>query len=294
MGKPALLLVGVFAVFLLLAVMLLQALVIVQRIATVSEVAGEVTAKARTDEGFGPLREGQHVVAGTTVRTGASGTVTLNWVDGSRVRLGPETVLRVRKCAMNRNTKAATSLFDLDAGRIWVRVLSLVGGTGKFEVRTPTATAGVRGTVFSIAVDESRRTEVAVYEGAVAVASRAGRTIVRPGEALLAADDALQPCRPPSAGVNWQEQTGIIGPRLDLDGGSQVQVRAGARSVTIAGVSEPGATVTIDGTRVRLDENSRFTAEVPLAGREEAMILVAASDARGGTTVRAVSLSRAE
>ena len=293
MRKSAVLLVAVLGVFIVLGAMLLQSLVVVQRIATLSEMAGDVYVKARTDADFRPLGEQEHVLAGHAVRTGPDAGATLNWVDGSRVRLGPDTTIRVRKCELNTNTRARTSLFDLDAGRIWVRVLSALGGKTKFAIRTPTATAGVRGTVFYVGVDDSGRTEVAVYEGEVNVEGEAGAAGVGPGEqatALQGGEPTVT--RQPEGALDWEQRTGIIGPRLDLSVGPDVNLPKGASSLTVSGVSEPGARVTINGTPVELDGRNWFSAEVPAEGTEEGLIVVSTSDAHGATTVRAVTITR--
>lgn len=290
MRKSAVLLVGGLGIFMFLGVLMMQSLVIVQRIASVSEVAGEVFVKGARDAEFKPLGEAEHVLAGHIVRTGSHGGVTLNWVDGSRVRLGPETSVRVRKCSLNTSTKETTSLFDLDVGRIWVRVLSALGGKTKFEVRTPTATAGVRGTVFSVSVDRSGHTDVAVYEGEVVVDTRAGEATVAPGQRAVVEGEGASVTDQAPAAQSSGHLEGIIGPRLDLNVGETVTVARGAGSVTISGVSEPGATVTINGSQVELDRRNRFAAEVPLDGASDGMIVITATDYRGGRTVRAVSL----
>lgn len=293
MRKSAVLLVGVLGIFIFLGVLMMQSLVIVQRIASVSGAAGEVFVKAATDEDFRPLGDTEHVLAGYMVRTGAAGGVTLNWVDGSRIRLGPDTSVRVRKCSLNTSTKQTTSLFDLDAGRIWVRVLSALSGKTKFEVRTPTATAGVRGTVFSVAVDEAGNTSVAVYEGEVEVDTDSGSATVTPGQQAIVEGDTARVAEQPTNALDWEEQSGIIGPRLELEVGDTVVVPEGADAVAISGISEPGATVTINGTPVALGLRNAFTAEVPIDGTADGIIVVTASDSRGGRTVRAVSLQTA-
>lgn len=291
MRKSAVLLVGVLGVFIFLGVLMIQSLVIVQRIASVSEIAGEVFVKGRSDTNFRPLADQDHVLAGYTVRTGPAGAVTLNWVDGSRVRLGPETSVRVRKCSLNTSTRNTTSLFDLDVGRIWVRVLSTIGGNTKFEVRTPTATAGVRGTVFYVEVAPEGETSVAVYEGEVEVAAQGGTTAsVTPGSQASVAGSSATVTDSPLEDLQWSEHLGIVGPRLDLAGGELISVPANATSVAISGISEPGATVTINGSPVELDRRNRFTVEVPIAG--EGLIVVSATDYRGGSTVRAVTVER--
>ncbi|MFO8081307.1 MAG: FecR family protein [Armatimonadota bacterium] len=292
MRKSAILLVGVLGIFIFLAVLMMQSLVIVQRIASVSGVAGEVLVKSATDNDFRPIGDADHVLAGYIVRTGADGDVTLNWVDGSRIRLAPETSIRVRKASLNTNTKETTSLFDLDTGRIWVRVLSAIGGKTKFEVRTPTATAGVRGTVFSVAVDGSGHTSVAVYEGEVEVDAESGTASVAPGQMASVEGEVAHVSRLADDALNWSAQAGIIGPRLELDDEETVVVPEGAESITVSGVSEPGATVTINGTHVELDRGNAFAAEVPVDGIADGIIVVTATDDRGGQTVKAVSLTR--
>jgi hypothetical protein len=291
MRKSAILLVGVLGIFIFLAVLMMQSLVIVQRIASVSGVAGEVFVKSATDDDFRPIGDAEHVLAGYMVRTGTEGDVTLNWVDGSRLRLAPETTIRVRKAALNTNTKQSTSLFDLDTGRIWIRVLSALGGKTKFEVRTPTATAGVRGTVFSVAVDESGHTSVAVYEGEVEVDTEAGTASVTPGQQASVEGEVARVSSLAEDALNWTAQAGIIGPRLELDSEETVIVPDGVESVTISGVSEPGATVTINGTSVQLDQSNAFAAEVPVDGVADGIIVINATDYRGGQTVKAVSVT---
>jgi len=293
MRKSALLLVGVLAIFIFLGVLMMQSLVIVQRIASVSGATGDVFVRAATDEDFRPLGDTEHVLAGYMVRTGADGNVTLNWVDGSRIRLAPETSIKVRKCSLNTSTKETTSLFDLDAGRIWVRVLSALGGKTKFEVRTPTATAGVRGTVFSVAVDQAGHTSVAVYEGEVSVDTEDGSGAVASGQQATVEGRGARVEALAQDAIDWDEQTGIIGPRLELEVGVTVEVPAEAESVTIAGTSEPGATVTINGSPVELDKQHGFSAEIPVDGVADGMIVVTATDYRGGKTVEAVSIQRA-
>ncbi|MBD3293432.1 MAG: hypothetical protein GF393_10945 [Armatimonadia bacterium] len=294
MRKSAILLVGVLAIFIFLGVLMMQSLVIVQRIASVSGASGDVFVKSATDDDFQPLGETEHVLAGYVVRTGTDGAVTLNWVDGSRIRLAPDTSIKVRKCSLNTSTKQTTSLFDLDAGRIWVRVLSALGGKTKFEVRTPTATAGVRGTVFSVAVDDGGQTSVAVYEGEVAVDAEGGTATVASGQQATVQGASAQVAAQPEDALDWDAQSGIIGPRLELEVEESVRVPEGAESVSIAGTSEPGATVTINGSAVELDRKNAFTADVPVEGVGDGMIVVTATDYRGGKTVEAVSVQHSQ
>lgn len=286
MGKSALLLVGVLALFIFLAVAMTQSLMIVQRIATVSGIVGPVWVKKPAEADFRPLVADTQVLAGTRIRTGPGGEVTLNWVDGTRVRLAPDSELQVRKCSLNTRTQATTTLFDLSAGKIWVRVLQLLGERSKFEIRTPTATAGVRGTVFSVAVDPTGKMEVEVFEGAVAI-SGAGRNLTaNAGESAVVSNSTVATSALSKDDLReWQRMAGVVGPRLDLDSAGPLQVPRDTATVVISGVSEPGARVTVAGEVVALDRKNRFAHEVIVPpNTNEFEVVVRAEDARGGVT----------
>ena len=296
MRKSAFLLIGVLALFIFLGIVLMQSLVIVQRIATVSGIVGPVYVKKAADPEFRPLAADTQVLAGTQLRTGPGGEVTLNWVDGTRLRMAPESQLRVRKCSLNTSNRATTSLFDLDVGRIWVRVLELLGERSKFEIRTPTATAGVRGTVFSVQVDETGAMTVQVYEGAVEVAG-AGRSLTA-SEGLSAtvtgSSASTRPIPEPDE-LAFTELAGIIGPRLELEAKGPIEVAPDATTVTIAGVAEPEAKVMVDGEPVELDRRNRFSHELQVpADAADFDVVVTAEDARGGKNVVVQRVVRAD
>ena len=296
MRKSAVLLVGVLVLFIFLAIALMQSLVIVQRIAHVSGIMGSVYLQKAGEADFRPITAETRVLAGTLIKTGPDGQVDLNWVDGSRVRLAPDTRLRVRKCSLNTSTRASTSLFDLDVGRIWIRVLELLGERSKFEIRTPTATAGVRGTVFSVEVDQSGRMDVAVYEGAVAISGGGEELTASAGEsASIGGGAAAARSMTPSEREQWQGLAGFVGPRLDMDEAGPVKVAEDATTVTVSGVSEPGAQVTVDGTPVELDRNIRFTFTAPVpADAADLDLVIEARDSRGGVTSMTLPVTRSQ
>ncbi len=298
MRKSAVLLILVFAVFMVVGIALVQSLMIVQRIAAISDIAGSVLVQKRGESDFRPIEAKTHVLAGSLVKTGPAGGVTLNWVDGSRLRMGPDTQLRVRKCLLNTSNHASVALFDLDVGTIWVRVMELVGERSKFEIKTPTATAGVRGTVFSVSVDADNQTSVSVYEGTVEVAdashgatatASAGQTVVASPTASTVQSSAMTDAQR----RDWSTLSGFIGPRLDLDDPGPVAVSADATTVTVTGVAEPGAQITIENHPAALDRNNRFsqTVNVP-ADAAEFDIVVSATDHRGGKTEAVLSVTR--
>ncbi|KQV49471.1 hypothetical protein ASC95_17915 [Pelomonas sp. Root1217] len=140
-----------------------------------------------------PLRIGELVGEGVALDVGAQGFVSLRLHDGSLLQLQANSrtkVLRLRDlpAAQRRNT-----LIELNQGRVDATVAPQSPGS-RFQVKTPLATAGVRGTRFGVAVGaQAERTVADVIEGAVEVqalaregglpvAVQAGQgAVVRPG-----------------------------------------------------------------------------------------------------------------
>ncbi len=138
--------------------------------ATVIQVHGS----AQSDGGR-VLAVGDRVGAGAELRTGADGYVTLELADGSRLLLPAQSALRVLELTRYSNTEMRVSRLRLNAGRIEaiVRKLSTGGGSaGRFEVDTPTAAIGVRGTDFRAGVGASAATlRAEVLDGIVGLKS---------------------------------------------------------------------------------------------------------------------------
>jgi hypothetical protein len=58
---------------------------------------------------------------------------------------------------------------DLSLGKLWTRAAKLFTPGSRLEVITPTAIAGVQGTVYQVNVIDERSTNIQVFEGAVNV-----------------------------------------------------------------------------------------------------------------------------
>lgn len=111
------------------------------------------------------------VGAGDGLKTDDQGTAVLTYYDGSTVALAPLTDLVVEQL----DGTDSRSLY-LNVGRIAISVNKLTSPGSRYEVRTPSATIGVRGTRFVITVTPDGRTEVDVSEGRVAL-NAAGETL---------------------------------------------------------------------------------------------------------------------
>lgn len=152
---------------------------------------------------------GDKVVApGDAIRTNETGTAVLTHYDGSTVALSPLTELVVE----DLNGTDHRVLY-LTIGRIAVSVTKLIAPDSRYEVRTPSATLGVRGTRFVVTVAADGRTEVDVSEGRVALSASGesvelgggeGGVVERPGarptkKGVAASPTPPVPPAPPTA-----------------------------------------------------------------------------------------------
>jgi len=114
-----------------------------------------------------PLEQGARVEAGTLVQTQPGGRVVLQLPDGSRLRMAPESTLK-----LNRASRRDVGL-ALASGRIDVRAAHVE--RDGFTVEASGVRVRVVGTAFSVAV-VAQGVEVSVVEGAVAVELASGRS----------------------------------------------------------------------------------------------------------------------
>ncbi|MCG3172864.1 MAG: hypothetical protein GMKNLPBB_01035 [Myxococcota bacterium] len=135
--------------------------------AMVTFVKGMVELAAGDDAAWKPLAQKVRVAAGALVRTGEKSFAELVFTDGTVLRLGPKS--RFKLGAVTINKDARTLDVRLMLGRLWMNVTQSLVKDNKLNVRSKTAVAGVRGTVFAVDLAEDDSTLVRVLEGSVAV-----------------------------------------------------------------------------------------------------------------------------
>ena len=111
---------------------------------------------------------GMVVREGMIITTGKNGFVTLALPDNSRVSVPSNSKVRLSKLRMTQYANSPKTELTLLDGRVESTVSSLVSNKGRFEVRSPLAIAGVRGTHFRVGITE-QGTASEVLEGNVAV-----------------------------------------------------------------------------------------------------------------------------
>lgn len=105
---------------------------------------------------------------GDQIRTEGRSSAIVKMDDGSMMKVGPLAMMKVE--ALGRSGRDNKTNMGVEVGKTWNRVNRL-SGDAKFDVSTPTAVAGVRGTYFSSEVEETTDSNFDVFDGAVEVSS---------------------------------------------------------------------------------------------------------------------------
>ncbi len=286
MRKPVLLIFTNALILIVIFALLTQSLVLVQRIAQVGEMKGKVSVQRSGHGEFFALAKDGMVKTGDVIKTGADGTAEFKWVDGTRWKLMPNTVLTVKKAVANTVKKGEISQLNLSTGKVFIRIVKALAPTSRFEVETPTAVAAVRGTIFSVSV-QNGKTEVAVFKGRVQVtgAGKSAPTMIDPGQAALAnSPDDIETISSKDQDADFALQTSIVKPELEV----KIESLNNGKAL-IRGKTETGDTLTINGKNVPVMGNGGFLWKAKLKpGLNEWAVV--ATDKHGETNLLTRSL----
>lgn len=142
--------------------------------AEVVHVAGPAGLQVDAAAASTPLVAGARAGEGAQIDVGEGGFVTLRLADGSLVRLPAGTRARLRELRHAPAAGHVQSRIQLEQGRVDATVTPLPTPRSRFEVITPRAVGGVRGTTFGVAVGPGGDLIGDVREGAIEVRSLAG------------------------------------------------------------------------------------------------------------------------
>lgn len=233
-------------------------LTVLDGIVSVRDGAGDFTAAA----------DGQLITAGTTVRTGPGAYAVLTYIDGSTVTIEPDTEVVVEQLEVSGDGDLVVRMSQA-IGRAWHVVAHKLGPTGRYEVRTPAATAAVRGTAFTTGVRADGTLDLETTEGVVAATGGGDTVEVTPGQATSVAVDS-RPAAPVAAPVPQTVVRIVLEPTANA-----VAVDRSGRSVGVQGGQPiryiPGSRVELVGGQLVLtiptNEPGRISTVVrPAAG----------------------------
>lgn len=152
------------------------------------------------------LRTHDIVRAGDEILTDHKSTATIQVPDGSTVRIYPDSHVVLRT-----ETGSWKEFLHVFLGTVRVQIEKLSGRPNPKTLTTPTAIIAVRGTIFSVAVDQKGDTQVGVGEGLVSVASQIepkNEVLLKPGQSCWMRHGQRQPTQPQ---MMTQPMTGLWG-----------------------------------------------------------------------------------
>lgn len=119
-------------------------------------------------------KKGSPFYEGETIQTAASARVKLEFVEGKNtVVLGPGTSLVISRAGDGASKKGTDLELTKGAVRSTVNAKYSAKGDDVFQVKTPNAVAGVRGTVFNVEFNvKTAKTKVVTVEGLVSLMNR--------------------------------------------------------------------------------------------------------------------------
>lgn len=115
------------------------------------------------------------VYGGDTLVTGARGSAQVRFTDGSIMALKANTKFRIDEYRYQGNAESDSSIYSLIVGGF--RTLSgAIGKTNKsaYQVKTPVATIGIRGTFWEGNYDEQNGLGLGVWDGGITACNNAG------------------------------------------------------------------------------------------------------------------------
>lgn len=196
--------------------------------AKVVSLTGTLTVK-RSREATRPLRLQDAVASGDELITGPNSEAVIQASDGSTVRVFPDS-----RVIFNERSADIQEFLHLFLGSIKVHIERISGRPNPHKMTTPTAVIAVRGTTFSVFVNETDATLVGVDEGEVAVANVASpleEVILRNGQRTW-----VQRGQPPIAAQRFRGRS----ERADLIPGLAREAAAGGAMRPVQGTRMAG------------------------------------------------------
>lgn len=245
--------------------------------AVLAVLRGDVEAQ-RGSAAFEPAIDGDLLATGDVVRANAQGRAVLTFFEGSTLSVEPGSEVKVLSVSRGEGDGLQVTI-EQASGRTWASVRALTQPNARFELRTPTLTAVVRGTAFETLVETVNGqtvTTIRTTEGVVLVrATGGGETAVTAGNQVTVPQGGQAPPAQPqpptprlqiqgSAGMTYLvvdphgRSCGTSGgavvrqiPRCDVQGAVVAigDVVSGAYTFALSAAQPVNATLTVEGFR---------------------------------------------
>jgi len=141
--------------------------------AVVYSVSGSAEYAAPGSASYAPLKKGQVLAIGSTVRTSDNGSAVLVTTPGSAIQVGNSSVVKLNALAFARAGSTITqrqAVVQLTTGVVSALIDPSTPNVTDFRIQTPQGAAAARGTFYAVLVYNGK-TYVGVKEGRVAASA---------------------------------------------------------------------------------------------------------------------------
>jgi hypothetical protein len=121
------------------------------------------------------LKANSKIYSGTEIKTGNNTRVIIKFLDNSELRIAQKSKIKIEKAIVKTPENREISA-KLILGKLWAKVSKSKNKNKNFVIKTDTATAGVRGTSFSVSFKDDKSSIVSLYTGIVDVEARPKNT----------------------------------------------------------------------------------------------------------------------
>jgi hypothetical protein len=142
--------------------------------APANAIAVEGTVTYEVDDIITVVKRFDQIPERATVTTGANSSISLRFKSGSMIRLAGKTQIEISELVHGQIASRRKEKVKLLTGKMWARIMKLLGRDSHFEITTQHAAAGVRGTAFWTQTS-SKNTTFVIDHGAVAITQSNGK-----------------------------------------------------------------------------------------------------------------------
>lgn len=137
--------------------------------ATLVDFDGEVLIQKGEDETWLEVERDIPLEQGDRIKTGVESYADILIDDGSLLKLEENTELLLTELSADFETKRIESSISILIGRLLSNIASFTHYKSRFEVKTPTSIAAVRGTEFVVDATDTQDINIGVFDGELVV-----------------------------------------------------------------------------------------------------------------------------
>lgn len=150
--------------------------------AYIASVEGEVLWQSSGKEGVDDwvkAKEQAELSKGDKIKTEEGSEATLIFFDNSVVHVGPGSEITIKEGSINQENHTSNQVaLEVQAGRVWARILQLVDKDASFEIESSNTVATVRGTAFDFQVLPDQQIEITAAESEIEVTTATDQTFL--------------------------------------------------------------------------------------------------------------------